>query len=161
MKIKYVYGDATQPQAEGPKIILHLCNTLGLWGRGFVLAISKRWPEPEKHYREWAKEGFSDWQDFELGAMQLVPVESDTFVANIIGQEGIRGRTPDGGAPIRYEAVRSGLKKVRNRAEMLRASVHMPRIGCGLAGGSWNKIEPIIQEELVDKGIEVTVYDFE
>ena len=26
---------------------------------------------------------------------------------------------------------------------MLSASVHMPRIGCGLAGGKWEEIEPI------------------
>lgn len=36
----------------------------------------------------------------------------------------------------------------------------MPRIGCGLAGGKWERIEPIILEELVAKGVEATVYDF-
>lgn len=41
----------------------------------------------------------------------------------------------------------------------LEASVHMPRIGCGLAGGRWEKIEPIISDELTSHGIEVTVYD--
>jgi hypothetical protein len=40
------------------------------------------------------------------------------------------------------------------------AAVHMPRIGCGLAGGTWDKIEPLIDENLADKGVEVTVYDF-
>ena len=35
----------------------------------------------------------------------------------------------------------------------------MPRIGCGLAGGDWNKVEKIINETLIDKGIEVYVYD--
>jgi len=38
--------------------------------------------------------------------------------------------------------------------------VHMPRIGCGLAGGKWEKIEPIILSELIDKGINVFVYDY-
>jgi len=33
-------------------------------------------------------------------------------------------------------------------------------IGAGLAGGIWSKIEALIQEELVDKGLEVTVYEF-
>ena len=36
----------------------------------------------------------------------------------------------------------------------------MPRIGCGLAGGRWGQVEPIILDELVSLGIEVTVYDF-
>lgn len=35
----------------------------------------------------------------------------------------------------------------------------MPRIGYGLAGGRWEEIEPIILDELVSKGVEVTVYE--
>ena len=60
MSINYVIGDATQPVGEWPKIIVHVCNDIGGWGRGFVTAISKRWPEadgvslinpPEEHFR--------------------------------------------------------------------------------------------------------------
>jgi len=46
--IVYLKGDATQPQAKGVKIIVHCCNDLGGWGKGFVLALRKRWPEPEQ-----------------------------------------------------------------------------------------------------------------
>jgi hypothetical protein len=35
----------------------------------------------------------------------------------------------------------------------------MPRIGCGLAGGKWETIEPILIKKLIEKGIKVTVYD--
>jgi hypothetical protein len=45
-KINYLKGDATFPEAKGTKIICHICNDLGAWGKGFVLAISKRWSEP-------------------------------------------------------------------------------------------------------------------
>ncbi len=41
-----------------------------------------------------------------------------------------------------------------------RASVHMPRIGCGLAGGKWEVVEPLIEEHLSAKGVAVTIYDF-
>ena len=54
-ELKYVDGDATQPQGPGLKYIIHCCNDVGAWGAGFVLAISKRWPGPEKAYREWAE----------------------------------------------------------------------------------------------------------
>lgn len=37
----------------------------------------------------------------------------------------------------------------------------MPRIGCGLAGGTWDRIEPLIAHRLVEQGIPVTVYDLE
>jgi O-acetyl-ADP-ribose deacetylase (regulator of RNase III) len=52
------------------------------------------------------------------------------------------------------------LKKLAAEAKNLEASVHMPRIGCGLAGGKWEEIEPIITDELTSQGIEVSVYDF-
>jgi hypothetical protein len=35
----------------------------------------------------------------------------------------------------------------------------MPRIGCGLAGGKWEEIEPIIKNTLCEKGVAVTIYD--
>jgi len=36
----------------------------------------------------------------------------------------------------------------------------MPRIGCGLAGGSWEEIALIIEDTLLAKDIPVTVCDF-
>jgi hypothetical protein len=35
----------------------------------------------------------------------------------------------------------------------------MLRIGSGLVGGWWEEIEPIILDELVSQGVEVTIYD--
>ena len=37
--------------------------------------------------------------------------------------------------------------------------IHMPRIGCGLAGGSWHEIEPILEEHLAGAGFDIRVYD--
>src|SRR4051794_21518535 len=64
------------------------------------------------------------------------------------------------GPPIRYEAVAECLAGVAVKACDLGASVHMPRIGCGLAGGDWAKIEPLIERQLVANGVDVTVYAF-
>lgn len=36
--IRYQTGDATAP-AEKPAIICHICNDLGGWGKGFVVAL--------------------------------------------------------------------------------------------------------------------------
>ncbi len=155
-KILYLKGDATSPQAKGVKIIAHICNNIGGWGKGFVLAISKRWPEPEKSYRKWHRERSQN--DFKLGNAMLVQVQERLYVANMIGQQGIK--TGSKGVPIRYEAVESCLQQLRDEALSLKASVHMPRIGCGLAGGKWEKIEPLIQKQLIDHGVAVYVYDF-
>ncbi len=154
--IHYVEGDATQPPGADPRIIVHVCNDIGGWGAGFVLAISRRWPEPEQRYRAWHRG--EEAIPFERGQVQFVPVEENLWVANLIGQRDIRRR--GGQPPIRYEAVREGLRKVAEQAQKLGASVHMPRIGCGLAGGTWEEMGKIVEEELAEKEISVTVYDF-
>jgi hypothetical protein len=35
----------------------------------------------------------------------------------------------------------------------------MPRIGCGLAGGNWDTVGAIVEQELGRQGVAVTVYD--
>lgn len=152
--VVYLKGDATAPAADGVKIIAHICNDIGGWGAGFVLAVSKKWKAPEQDYRQWHKSG----DGFALGELRLVPVSPDTFVANMIAQRGVKA--DNGIPPIRYEALRECLAKLAVQAAELKAGVHMPRIGCGLAGGSWDMVEPLIRGTLVEKGIAVFVYDF-
>ena len=156
-EINYVRGDATVPSVKGVKVIAHVCNDIGGWGKGFVLAVSRRWPEPEKEYRAWHRARAAN--DFGLGAVQLVRVERYVWVANMIGQRGTR--TGSKGVPVRYEAIDTALGLLADRAAELAASVHMPRIGCGLAGGKWSRVEPLVTERLVRRGIAVTVYDHE
>ena len=84
-------------------------------------------------------------------------MEDDLWVANMVGQRGIQ--RSKGKSPIRYDAVEKCLDKVASFALDLGATVHMPRIGCVLAGGKWEEIEPIIIRQLCSKGIDVYVYD--
>jgi len=156
-QITYIKGDATVPQAKGTKLIVHICNNIGGWGKGFVVAISKRWPEPEKAYREWHRNRAKN--DFELGSIQVIQVSNDKYVGNMVAQQGIK--TGSKGVPIRYEAVKECLEKIAIEAQRLDASIHMPRIGCGLAGGKWIAIEPLIEQTLLTKDLNVYVYDFE
>ncbi|SNS65870.1 O-acetyl-ADP-ribose deacetylase (regulator of RNase III), contains Macro domain [Asanoa hainanensis] len=153
--LRFIKGDATSPQAKGPKVIAHVCNDLGGWGKGFVVAISRRWPEPERAYRQWHRER----SGFALGETQLVQVQRDLWVANMVAQHGMR--TGSNGPPIRYGAVERCLTTLAEHAERLGASVHMPRIGCGLAGGRWDQIEPLILGTLCAKNIDMTVYDYD
>jgi O-acetyl-ADP-ribose deacetylase (regulator of RNase III) len=152
--ITYLKGGATCPQSAGPKLIAHICNDLGKWGKGFVLALSKRWSMPEYSYREWHNRG----DDFALGAVQIIEVGRALWVANMIAQHGVRSGSH--GPPIRYDALRKCLGRVGEEATERSASIHMPRIGAGLAGGSWNRIEPLLTEELCAREVSVVVYDW-
>ena len=151
--ITYLKGDATLPEGKGKKIIAHVCNDIGRWGKGFVMAIAARWNAPEAEYRSWHQRG----DGFALGAIQLVRVGPWIWIANMIAQRGTKPSS--NGPPIRYDAVETCLKQLAVRARDLGASVHMPRIGCGLEGGTWDEIEPIIQRTLVAANVDVYVYD--
>jgi O-acetyl-ADP-ribose deacetylase (regulator of RNase III) len=86
--------------------------------------------------------------------IQLVKLPDGIIVANMIAQHGY---SYAGHPAIQYPALHMCLSKVAKRAKELGATVHMPRIGCGLAGGTWDKVEPIILEAM--DGADVTVYD--
>lgn len=157
--VNYVEGDATTPEGGGFKAIVHCCNNIGAWGAGFVMALSKRWDRPEKEYREWYRRRKEKGKELRLGSVQIVPVEDDIVVANLIGQHGIRAS--EGRIPIRYEALSRGFEflaqYILKRPE-LNASVHAPRIGCGLAGASWSQVEPLLDQHFTMRGIPVTIY---
>jgi O-acetyl-ADP-ribose deacetylase (regulator of RNase III) len=167
-QITYVVGDATQPQGDGVRIIAHVCNNRGGWGRGFVVALSRRNGNPKDCYRKWYAEGVYEFAPFELGQVQLASfTEPDVMVANMIAQDGIR-HDPSAPPAIDYKALRLCLDNLGKEATRWHAatgrlpSIHMPRIGCGLGGGNWAQVEEIILESLVDiYGLSVTVYDLD
>lgn len=155
-QINYVIGDATNPQRKDltEKVIIpHICNNIGGWGAGFVLALSKKWKGPELNYRSW----FESKTNFELGAIQCVDVDDTTQVVNMIAQNGIISYNNQ--KPIKYDALEKALNLVATVAKYEKASIHMPRIGAGLAGGDWSVIEAIIIKTLCAKNFDVYVYD--
>lgn len=162
--LRYVKGDATIPRGGAHRILMHVCNDIGGWGRGFVVALAKRYPKTEQQYRVWFRSQTDGRTPFKLGEIQMVELQSDLAVANMIAQHDIKAETDKDGKvipPIRYDAFKSCLEKVAKEAKDRNSSVHAPRLGAGLAGGDWAEIEKIINETLIDRGINVTIYDFE
>jgi O-acetyl-ADP-ribose deacetylase (regulator of RNase III) len=166
-EIHYVTGDATQPvRREGEHVaIAHVVNDEGRWGRGFVVALTNWDDGPERAYRRWHRLGTDPHAgDFQLGAAQLVPFGPGAgrlWVANLVAQRGWR-RGGDDPQALDPEALKQSLRvlhtKVSGHFGRFAARVVMPRIGCGLGGAQWSDVAPIIQEELVDRGVDVTVY---
>jgi O-acetyl-ADP-ribose deacetylase (regulator of RNase III) len=167
--LQYIKGDATAPVGNIPKIIPHCCNDVGRFGAGFAAAVAKRWPTVKDLYLGWYRSnptilsndsnGACEVSDrMSLGETQIIKVEPDIWVVNIIGQHGT-GMGSGGRPPVRYDALKKGFAATCRWAHIHEAGIHMPRVGAGLAGGHWGNIENIIKLELVNRGIEVTVYD--
>jgi len=156
--ITYVIGDATNLKPNGIIIIAHVCNDIGVFSAGFALAIANRHPRSKTAYEDWhnCRSPYTNFP-FCLGEVQLVRVVNEIYVANMIGQHGIRMKDVLEKPPIRYEAVEKCLTTVATLTRSLQASIHMPRIGCGLAGSKWEIMEPIISKAL--DGLSVYVYD--
>ncbi|WP_241957266.1 hypothetical protein [Escherichia sp. MOD1-EC7003] len=45
----YVFGDASVPLQDST-IIIHIVDDLGMWGKGFVLSLSKHYPDIKNNY---------------------------------------------------------------------------------------------------------------
>lgn len=162
-QIKYVFGDATEPQGSGVKVIPHICNNVGAWGAGFVIALNKKWPHVEEAYKKWHAEkdkpAIYNNSNFRLGNIQIVRAEPDIYVCNMIAQYGLRARGSL--PPIRYMALAECLLQLADEMEYtFKGSIHAPKFGAGLAGGDWNAIEALIHVACIDKGIPVTIYEY-
>lgn len=143
--ITYITGDVTEPLLCGNDCIVQVVNNVGAYGAGVSGAIAKKWPR--------VKESF-DHQLRALGIVDIIQVEPGLFVGNMYAQNGLKGKTNP--KPLRYGYLSECLSNTR---ECKFQHIHMPKIGCGLAGGDWNIVSEIIQDTLVDYGIEVYVYE--
>jgi Zn-dependent peptidase ImmA (M78 family) len=152
--LKCLNGDASEPFGAEPKLLLQMVNDQALfWGGGFAKQSRKKWPHAQTHFRQWAY----GRRNLKLGNMHSVSVREDLTLVSLVAQHGFGGDRS--GPKIRYGALFSALEKVAELASVQSATVHMPRIGAGGAGGSWNIIEGIIRETLISRGIQVTIYD--
>jgi len=151
-QITYLVGDATQPIGSGRKIIAHVCNDIGLFGAGFALAVANKWPGVKKDYQSL----FEKENGASLGTVQYVVLDQRLIVANMIAQHKVRSRKNP--KPIDYAALAVTLQDLARMALLKRASVHMPKIGSGLAGGDWRIIEKLISDKLCRSELGVYVY---
>src|SRR5262245_13808666 len=140
-KLNYVTGDATRPQTDGPAIIVHVCNDIGGWARASSWRSPGDGPNPSCTTGTGTPIVRTTTSPLALSRSSRSRSNSGSPTSS--GSEGyaVPKRVP----PVRYDAIEAGLAIVTDHAAVLDASVHMPRIGCGLAGGQWERIEPLLQ----------------
>ncbi|MCG8471732.1 MAG: phosphatase [Desulfobacterales bacterium] len=139
--MKSVKGDLIRLAIEGHfDVIIHGCNCFCTMGAGIARAIRETFPEAweadlstEKGSRE------------KLGTFSHAWVEREGHrlaIINAYSQYHYGG----GGVLADYKAIRSIFKKLKRDFSGRRFGY--PLLGAGLAGGDWNVISQIIDEEL-------------
>ena len=155
-KIRYTTGNVTKPLTKGIKIICNLVNLDGIWKRGLTSLLSGKWPKVEEEYNTW----FTTKKNFELGAIQLIQVEIDTYVCNMLAQTSYG--CLNNSTTLDYEALKNCFHKVSGKAVKEHASIHMNQIGCGInVGGDWETVLRIIEEQLESKNIPIFIHDYQ
>lgn len=152
MNITHIKGDLfnhIDNYHQTNNLIIHICNNVGKWGKGFVLAISNKWKSPEAEYR--------NLYSYKLGTTQFITVANNISVGNMIAQKGINTGFNRSICRVDYEALRSCLKESNIFAMEYKCTIHMPMIGAGLAGGDWNIIYQIIKDTF-DSSIDIRIY---
>jgi len=162
--LRNVEGDATEPQTIHEKeivVIPHVCNNENIWGGGFVIALSKKWPEPEQVYRELCERR----RPFPfMGEVCYAKIDNHLVVANMIGQCGTV--SADNPIPIKYEALIKCMTEVVNKIERIKSQtsnpvvIHAPKFGSLRAGGDWDFILELIREIWLENGISVVIYNY-
>jgi hypothetical protein len=153
-RLTFVYGDATEPRGTGRRLIAHIVNDkTPNWGAGFARQVRTKWKFVQGDFRRWVSE---HEHNLALGNTHVTEVSKDLSIVHMVAQHGY-GSSPK--PRIRYAALRKCLDQLATLTLKQQATVHMPRIGAGQAGGHWGIIRELIDNSLVWKEIEVTVYD--
>lgn len=146
-----VHGDLIQLALDGEfDVIVHGCNCQCTMGAGIAKAIKTTFPEAFAADKATTK-GDRD----KLGTFSFATVtrdEHDITVVNGYTQFHWRGR----GVKADYDAIRGVMAQVKQQFGDRR--VGYPKIGAGLAGGDWNTIAVIINEEL--DGVDHTLVEY-
>ncbi|WP_421783406.1 ImmA/IrrE family metallo-endopeptidase [Kiloniella litopenaei] len=152
--IRFIHGNALEPRGDGLKIVCQMVNDKALrWGGGIARLSATKFPKAQK---EFTRDIQLIPSNERLGCIHFSSEQDDIIIASLVAQAGFgRSSFPR----IRYGALKTCLDQLVQKAKVLSASVHMPRIGAGSAGGEWNVIEELIEDSLVNAAVNVTIYD--
>ena len=136
-----VKGDLIKLAIDGQfDIIIHGCNCLCTMGAGIAKAIKAEFPEAYEADMATTKGDKSKLGSFSQG--QIRRGNHFITVINAYTQFNYRGK----GIKTDYDAIRKVFGKIK--AQFSGKRIGYPLIGAGLAGGDWNVISQIIDEEL-------------
>lgn len=146
--MNYVKGDLIEIAKQGNfDVIIHGCNCFNIMGAGIAKTIKKNWPEA---YEEDCKTVKGDKN--KLGTYTSVIVDN-LIIVNAYTQFHY-GKKQD--YESNYKAIKSVFKKIKT--DFKGKKIGFPKIGAGLAGGEWNIISDIINNELLGEECTCVLY---
>jgi O-acetyl-ADP-ribose deacetylase (regulator of RNase III) len=146
--IKYIDGDLVK-EAELFDVIAHCCNCYCNMGAGIAPQIKAKFPEA--YLADCTTER---GDESKLGTITFTE-NTTPIVVNLYGQYDYTGRR-HGEMDLDYDALRSALRAMKQEFSGLLFG--LPKIGAGLAGGDWDVIEAIIEEELEGERVMIVNY---
>lgn len=149
--IQYVEGELINLIESGEyDVVVHGANCFCTMGAGVAKVLRQRFPSI---YRVDLTTVKGDRK--KLGTLSLAQVRVEKkrriMLVNAYTQYAYSSRVKQ----IDYEAVRRCFAKINSFFTNRALRFLMPKIGAGLAGGDWNKISEIVEQEM--KGRDVTV----
>lgn len=147
--LNYIQGDLLTTKHP---VIAHGVSEKCVFGLGIAKQIAQVYTKAKESYLKRCKQG-----NIHVGLIQIVPIYSFPlkYIVNMITQS-TYGRT---GIHVDYDAVSVCMDKLLGWCKARNLSISIPKIGCGLAGGSWDRVEGIILDSLKNHdGVDVDVY---
>jgi O-acetyl-ADP-ribose deacetylase (regulator of RNase III) len=150
--INYIDGDLIKFAKEVKfDVIVHGCNCLSTMGAGIAPQMAKTFGCDRFEMEAWGP------TIKKLGNIDYVTFDDGLTVVNAYTQYKYGSNHADGVAiPFDYEAFTVCMRKINN--VFAGKHIGMPKIGAGLAGGNWNRIEHIIITELKDCQVTIVNY---
>lgn len=149
MIVKYIDGNIVKLFLEGNHVA-HGCNCFHLMGAGVAGQLAKAYPPILEVDKSDTFLGDTE----KLGYFTKATGKKGQFCFNLYTQF-------DPGRNLDYGALANSMINLNKWAENLLVppTVYMPRIGCGIAGGDWEKVKTII--DLFTDNVRIIIVDWD
>lgn len=145
--MKEIKGDILKAFKRGEiDMLAHGCNCQGKFGAGIAKQIAEQYPIVKYWY---------DTALLILGSCQIVNTNNGQFIANCFTQNKVGNAYITKRTYLDYKSLTKCMKYINNFCLDHNLSLGMPKIGCGLAGGSWRRVKGILEDIFTDVDLRI------
>lgn len=151
--MKIIKGDLFKLAPKKNILIPHVCNHHFVAESGFVVPLTKNFPQWKKDYKNYGKQFCQDSINTGVPLGDVVYTKCvKIHIASMIAQ------TLGGKRPLYYNYLVMCMEDVLEYSYKRQLDIHCPAFGSGLAGGNFDFIQCLIEDIWEKNGLEVTMY---